>query len=110
MGAHDLTERRLMTEKLERSGMRFRDPCRCSHVDGHYVWLYSAGSQLAVVLALLVASIGFVVILSYMFGAPLLGASPIMSEVLTTGIALNFLEIGVCVSACLTLNQDCVSK
>jgi hypothetical protein len=46
MGVPGLTERRLLTEKLERSEMRFRDLCRCRHADGHYVWLESAGSPL----------------------------------------------------------------
>jgi hypothetical protein len=108
MEVPDLTERGLLTEKLDRSEMRFRDLCHCSHADGHKVWLYSPGSKLAAIGCH--ASMGFVVILNYMLGAPLLGASPIMSEVLTTGITLNFLGIGVCASARLALNQDCVNK
>lgn len=54
-------------------------------------------NQLAAILALLAGSIGFVVILSYMFGAPLLGAGPILFEVLTSGIAPKLLGVGVCV-------------
>jgi len=46
MAVHGLTERRLMAERVERSGMRFRDPDLRRHADGHYVWLESAGTPL----------------------------------------------------------------
>jgi len=55
--------------------------------------------QLAAILVLLAASIGFVIILGYLFGAPLLYGSSIMPVALTTAIALDFLGIGVCASA-----------
>ena len=55
--------------------------------------------QLAAILALLAASIGFVIILGYLFGAPLLYGSSIIPVALTTAIALDFLGIGVCASA-----------
>lgn len=41
-----MTERRLMTERLERPEMRFGDQDLRKHADGHYVWLESAGSPL----------------------------------------------------------------
>jgi hypothetical protein len=46
MEVHGLTERRLMAERVERSGMRFRDPDLRRHADGHYVRLESAGTPL----------------------------------------------------------------
>ena len=55
--------------------------------------------QLAAILALLAASIGFVIILGYLFGAPLLYGSSTIPVALTTAIALDFLGIGVCASA-----------
>jgi len=55
--------------------------------------------QLAAILALLAASIGFVIILGYLFGAPLLYGSSIIPVALTTAIAFDFLGMGVCASA-----------
>jgi PAS domain S-box-containing protein len=55
--------------------------------------------QLAAILALLAASIGFVIILGYLFGAPLLYGTSTIPVALTTAIALDFLGIGVCASA-----------
>jgi len=55
--------------------------------------------QLAAILALLAASIGFVIILGYLFGAPLLYGSSIIPVALTTAIALDLLGMGVCASA-----------
>ena len=55
--------------------------------------------QLAAILALLAASIGFVIILGYLFGAPLLYGSSIIPVALTTAIALDLLGMGVWASA-----------
>jgi len=46
MEVQGLTERRLMTKRLKRSEMRFRDQDLRRHADGHYVWLESAGTPL----------------------------------------------------------------
>jgi hypothetical protein len=46
MEVHGLTERRLMTERLERSETHFRDQHPRRHADGHYAWLESAGTPL----------------------------------------------------------------
>jgi PAS domain S-box-containing protein len=55
--------------------------------------------QLAAILGLLAASIGFMVILGYLFDEPLLYGSSIIPVALTTAIALDFLGIGLCVLA-----------
>jgi PAS domain S-box-containing protein len=55
--------------------------------------------QLAATLALLAASIGFMVILAYLFDQPLLYGSPTIPVALTTAIALDFLGIGLFASA-----------
>lgn len=47
MEVHGLTKRRLMTERLERSEMRFRDQDLHRHGDGHYALLECAGTRLA---------------------------------------------------------------
>jgi len=55
--------------------------------------------QLVAILGVAVASIGFVVVLGYLFGAPLLYGSSIIPVSLPAAIALDLLGIGVGVSA-----------
>jgi len=55
--------------------------------------------QLAAIFALLAASIGFMVILGYLFDEPVLYGSSIIPVALTTATALDFLGIGLCALA-----------
>lgn len=56
-------------------------------------WMNRAGA-----LGAAVASVGFVIVVGYLFGAPLLYGSTIIPVALTTAIAFVFLGIGLCAS------------